>query len=421
MAEQDTLPKTGRVNEVCREWLVREDSALAYHLQSQEINEHYTGNKSRNALVREDFPRALNEQQREQQLAEQAAAIYHKMLAEQEEIDNVVAKELAEKLEREERLKKRAVEVRDENIARQLLERERHKVEKFHGNLEQSVQYSPNKSLNSSSNSNFTSYNDALNIRTPPRRQALPMPLPDRDLYVEPYKETNDIEEQLNRVDLSDIGVPIDELLERQIQEEKDAQLARQLQEQERLSECSQFDKDRLLAIEAQDKELAKMLQERERAKAKRARERAKQKSLAKKQQQLEQQQNQKLHQELDVNQILPDDSYAFPIDLLPQNQSVSALSSNSNTQKSTYQQSNQGQYDDDLNYSFPVDVIPPKTQQRDNKVRPNYASQRSYELKTNQDIKSSNGMSALENYDVGRVLSEDIPPPVRPTQLDLR
>lgn len=418
MAEQDTLPKTGRVNEVCREWLVREDSALAYQLQNQEINEHYTGNKSRNALVREDFPRALNEQQREQQLAEQAAAIYHKMLAEQEEIDNLVAKELAEKLEREERFKKRAVEVRDENIARQLLERERHKVEKFHGHLEQ---HSPNKLLNPSLNSNFTSYNDAVNIRMPPRRQALPMPLPERDLYVEPYKETNDIEEQLNRVDLSDIGVPIDELLERQIQEEKDAQLARQLQEQERLSECSQFDKDRLLAIEAQDKELAKMLQERERAKAKRARERAKQKALAKKQQQLEQQQNQKLHQELDVNQILPDDSYAFPIDLLPQNQSINALSSNSNTQKSTYQQRHEGQYDDDLNYSFPVDVIPSKTQQRDNKIRPNYTSQRSYELKTNQDIKSSNGISALENYDAGRVLDEEIPPPVRPTQLDLR
>lgn len=133
MAEQETLPKTGRVNEMCREWLVREDGALAYRLQNQEINEHYSGNKHRNALVREDFPRALNEQQREQQLAEQAAAIYHKMLAEQEELDNQVAKDLAEKLEREERLKKRAIEIRDENIARQMLERERLKVERFQG------------------------------------------------------------------------------------------------------------------------------------------------------------------------------------------------------------------------------------------------------------------------------------------------
>lgn len=101
--EHDTLPRAGRVNELCQEWVVREDGALAYQLQNEEINEHYSGNKVRNALVREDFPKALTEQQREQQLAEQAAAIYQKMLAEQEELDNQVARQLAEKIEREER------------------------------------------------------------------------------------------------------------------------------------------------------------------------------------------------------------------------------------------------------------------------------------------------------------------------------
>ncbi|KAG8259090.1 ubiquitin protein ligase binding [Homalodisca vitripennis] len=65
-------------------------------------------------------------------------------------------------------------------------------------------------------------------------------------------------------------------------------ELARLLQQQEeRLSgqELDQLDRDRLMAIEAQDKELAKLLQERERAKARRARERAKQKALLRKQQ----------------------------------------------------------------------------------------------------------------------------------------
>lgn len=90
----DSTPKSGRVTEVCKEWLVREDGALAYRLQAQEINEHYSSNKSRNAQVREDFPCAYVEQLKEQKLAEQAAAVYHKMLAEQEEIDNKIAKEL---------------------------------------------------------------------------------------------------------------------------------------------------------------------------------------------------------------------------------------------------------------------------------------------------------------------------------------
>nr|CAD7259837.1 unnamed protein product [Timema shepardi] len=34
----DTLPKPGRVNEVCREWLVKEDGALAVRLQNEECN-----------------------------------------------------------------------------------------------------------------------------------------------------------------------------------------------------------------------------------------------------------------------------------------------------------------------------------------------------------------------------------------------
>src|SRR5699024_5469330 len=100
------LPK-GRVNEVCQEWMVREDGALAYRLQSQEFSEHLSGNKYRNALVREDFPRAKDEQLREQHLAEQTAMIYQRMLAEQEEQDKLVAKQLAEQMAREERQKRR--------------------------------------------------------------------------------------------------------------------------------------------------------------------------------------------------------------------------------------------------------------------------------------------------------------------------
>lgn len=82
---------------MCREWLVREDGALAYRLQNAEIQEHYSNNKHRNAQVREDFPCAKDEQLREQRLAEQAAAVYQQMLAEQEELDNKLAQELGMK------------------------------------------------------------------------------------------------------------------------------------------------------------------------------------------------------------------------------------------------------------------------------------------------------------------------------------
>lgn len=274
-------------------------------------------------------------------------------------------------------MKRRAIEVRDENVARQLLEKERQKVEQFAG---QRTQFSPKK----------PPYPLPAQSITPPRRQAAPMPLPDLqpvrdDLYTEPYKSIDDIQERLNRIDIAEVGVPIDEIIERKIQEEKDAELARQLQEQENKSEPSQLDRDRLLAIEAQDKELAKMLQERERAKAKRAKERAKQKALAKKQMQMQDPQMQ------DPNTIMPDDCYSFPADVLPQNTTVKQLN----------RSVSQEQHEDDINYSFPVDVLSKNMQEK-------RYSQRNSDFLNDPTHPSS-------------YTTDDIPPPVRPTQLDLR
>jgi hypothetical protein len=47
------------------------------------VKDHYTGNKSRNALVRQDFPRAMHEQRREEQEAAAVRAMYHEMVHQQ--------------------------------------------------------------------------------------------------------------------------------------------------------------------------------------------------------------------------------------------------------------------------------------------------------------------------------------------------
>ncbi|KAK7016218.1 hypothetical protein SK128_027594 [Halocaridina rubra] len=60
-------------------------------------------------------------------------------------------------------------------------------------------------------------------------------------------------------------------------------ELARFLQEQDGKRRGDLLHRDQLMAIEAQDRELAKVLQEQERAKAKKAREKARQKALQKK------------------------------------------------------------------------------------------------------------------------------------------
>ncbi|CAG9761818.1 unnamed protein product [Ceutorhynchus assimilis] len=348
---EETVPRTGRVTEVCQEWMVREDSALAYRLQNQEFTDHLSGNRSRNALVREDFPRAKNEQLKEQEMAEQAAAIYQRMLQEQEEHDQKVAQDLAEKLEREEKMKKRVVEMRDQDIARQMLERERIKVEKHQQMLPPPPlpqQLSPSKPVlplpprmpKEQSPHRPNPFNYQANLPPQlPKRQAQPMPLPNEnsitrlpasdsaniELYTEPYKPSNEL------------GIPLDDLKLRQIQEERDAELARKLQEEEGNIEDTILNRDRMLAIEAQDKELAKLLQERERAKAKRAKERAKQKALAKKQ-----------------GQIMPDDSYALPADLITQ--PISSVPKNISAVPDIYNIPNPDE--EDISYSLPADML---------------------------------------------------------------
>lgn len=191
----------------------------------------------------------------------------------------------------------------------------------------------------------------------------------------------NELNDLLNRIEIAplepEIGVPIDEVTERQIQEERDAELARKLQEQEGSLEH----RDRLLAIEAQDKELAKLLQERERAKAKRARERAKQKALAKKQQQQQQQMEQ---MERSADQLLPDDAYSYPADML--NSNTSSVPRNVAAVPDIYAIPNP--HEEDVSYSLPIDVLPSKSPNKmpqNGPVRPTQLDLRSPLTKVNK------------------------------------
>lgn len=255
----DTLPAKGRVNEVCKEWLVHEDGALAYQLQKQEVEEHYSGNKTRNAQVREDLPRAKEEQQREER---DAFARYQERLQHQADQDEYLAMKVAENLEREEERQRRKRELRDEEIARRIQEKEQDRLRGLehvsHVGLPLSQEPSDVSSHFRSLDLNSIEYDDES-----PTSMDLRCVLNDSELHEE---------------------------AQRRLQEQKDEELARLLQEQDSGS-LSLEDRDRLLAMEAQDKELARLLQEKEKARARRARERAKQRALLKKQQAFDQQQ----------------------------------------------------------------------------------------------------------------------------------
>ncbi|KAL5279186.1 CCDC50 family protein [Megaselia abdita] len=387
-----TLPKTGHVNEVCKEWLVREDGALAYKLQSEEITDFYKGNRQRNAVVRHDFPTALEEQIKEREFASRQAEQYRRYLSEQEEHDKEIAKEIADKLERDiEEQRLRDLE-ESESVAQAMHEMyvnlpppqrrpqriepipieqasyskpqksssSRHQHSNGHDRIVMAPAPAPNyeniqrRHINHSAQSSTSSAAlDAIEPFNPPtpksrsNTNSLDKPLPEYENIKSPIQKLSpekfDIlmgnhgskkKDSSNEIlNFEELGLPIEEIKEinsKMAQERKDEAFARQLQELEKGGvSVSQEEKDRMMAIEAQDKELAKMLQDREKAKARRAKEKARLKK-------------QQMQKSLNESQISQDES---PVLEEKMNESI---------------------HDVDLEpYSNPIDLIPHNFQYR--------------------------------------------------------
>ncbi|XP_023225132.1 trichohyalin-like [Centruroides sculpturatus] len=269
----------GRVEQVCREWLIREDGVLAYKLQTEEIEQHYNYNRHRNRLVRTDMQEAKTVQQIEDEEADLQQKYEQMLLEQQERDDELIAQKLQEQLTKEDIEKQKHVEQEDERLARQLQEKEKHRLERKR--LEWELrQVEKARCQQSPTNINRENECSTRNeVETVSKSFAKTQITPPVDLLAKEDKDS----------DLSDFclkpppGLTDDEM--KKFQEEQDAELARLLQEQETKRRGPNF-KDRQLAIEAQDRELARVLQEQERAKAKKAREKARQKAMLQQQQQ---------------------------------------------------------------------------------------------------------------------------------------
>lgn len=263
--EQSVVPE-GRVEKVCKEWLVREDGVLAYRLQSQEINQRYNLNRTNNQLLRADLPVAKTVQRTEEEEAEFIRRTYEEMLRQQEEHDAKVALELQQQLQREAALHAAAQED-DQRLATELQKRE---LPKKLDRIERRRR-------------------DIFSLKTLLwAYDALPSVLKRLSIGEDPSGAFFDDSDGRDE-DFSDFclqpppGLSGEEL--RKFQEEQDAELARLLQEQETKRRGASAN-DRQIAMEAQDRELAKMLQDQEKARLRRARERARQKALLQQQQQ---------------------------------------------------------------------------------------------------------------------------------------
>ncbi|XP_066970240.1 coiled-coil domain-containing protein 50 isoform X6 [Macrobrachium rosenbergii] len=241
----EDLPQRGRVNEVCREWLMHEDQALAYRLQSEEYQMHLGSNRERNQILRQDAPKAREEQIREDHEAAVAQTAYELSLAQQEARDAALANALAHKLDIEEEETRKKQEEEDMAYARNLLEREKETIRQTR-ELRQVEREAAYLGINTGND------NVALLARKEPREGDLNTSV-NSDHSGQACAVSSDLS------DLSDFCLQptddMDEEEQRSWQEEQDA-------EQDGKRRGDMLHQDQLMAIEAQDRELAKVLQE---------------------------------------------------------------------------------------------------------------------------------------------------------------
>lgn len=258
----------GKVEQVCREWLVREDNVLAYKLQSEEIEHHYGHNRQRNQLVRSDLQEARIVQRSEEEDAEIIQRAYEQMLQDQEHADALIAQELQEKILKEDLERQKHIEEEDQRIALEMQKKEKLRLQRKREERElrqvEKARAEQTSAINGSDSlcQSVAGMSLENGSQIPQSEQDL------SDFCIEP--PSNLSEEELKK-----------------FREEQDSELARFLQEQE-MKRRNMSSVDRQMAIEAQDRELARVLQEQERARARRAKERAKQKALLQQQQQQE-------------------------------------------------------------------------------------------------------------------------------------
>lgn len=268
-ASSDDLPQRGRVTEVCREWLMHEDQALAYRLQNEEYQNHLLTNRERNQLLRQDTPKAREEQIREDHQAAIAQTALELSLAQQEARDADLAANLSLQLNVKELEKKHQQEEQDMMFARTLMEEEK-ETRRQHRELRQVEREAAYLGINTGNDNVALLSRKERRERNASRNGASEGSAP---------ASSSGVSSDLS--DLSDFCLQptedMDEEEQRALQEEQDA-------DQDGKRRGDLLHQDQLLAIEAQDRELAKVLQEQERAKAKKARQKARQKALQKQQ-----------------------------------------------------------------------------------------------------------------------------------------
>ncbi|XP_064610623.1 GRB10-interacting GYF protein 2-like isoform X2 [Liolophura sinensis] len=277
---EGAFPEKGKVESVCRKWLVHEDGVLAHKLQNEEMDFHYGLNRYNRRTVREDIPIAKLVQSEEEIRQQQERMEQLMLLKAQAEEDEKIAKSVMKDLDTEEAVRRLQKEVTDEDYARKMQEKERRRFERWkreqelkkeRERLEQELARHSEEArlvLNKDSRGG-----DSL-VEGGHGRQS------SGDMDSVRVTAGGRIEDE---GDFSDFYIPpadhMEEGEKKQLQELQDEELARLLQEQEHKRTKAEIDKGKLKQIEQQDAQLARIIHEQDKLKAKKARQK-KQKSM---------------------------------------------------------------------------------------------------------------------------------------------
>lgn len=290
-SESGTLPPGGHVSRLRANWSVHEDGALAQRLQSQEIDQHLSGNRQRNHQIREDLPRARQEQFHEVEQATKQVEERRRQLRDIEARDAEVARQVQTRLFSSSTPPlpvmsngdvpdmnpdvlpgRRRIVYNDEQYLVKLARPALVKDEPVYAN---------NKPEHYAVSSKYPG--DSSSSKYPPGGaiSKIPAASPRRNI---PYEHDNsDSDNVVGLAGLSQRDLVLSKRAEEQLEQQKrDEELAKRLQEQLLVEETE----DARFAREAQDLEYAKMLHAKEKAKLKRAKERSRQKKLLQQQQQ---------------------------------------------------------------------------------------------------------------------------------------
>ncbi|XP_021345221.1 mediator of RNA polymerase II transcription subunit 15-like isoform X2 [Mizuhopecten yessoensis] len=283
---RDTMPRQGKVENVCKQWLVHEDGALAYEIQNKEIERHYGINRFNRRTVRDDIPVAKVLQTDEEVRQQEERYSELQALRVQADEDQEIARRVMEEIEGEETARQRQRELHDEEIARIAQEKEKQKYERYlekkRGKdlkkerhiLEKQLEQHMVEARLASGEEGLDDAMQGMHVSTAGERGSFSGRQVNGGRKLTPG---GFIEDDGDFSDFFAVPDHVDDSQKKVIQEMQDEELARLLQEQEHKRTKAEVDRSKLKEIEEQDERLAKIIQEQDKLRMKRAKQRKKQ------------------------------------------------------------------------------------------------------------------------------------------------